>query len=758
LMLTVFIIIGITLYQERKTEKALSALKELASPRALVLRDGIEIRIPSHELVVGDLVIIREGDRIPADGYLVSCTNLSVDESMLTGESLSITKNASDGIFSGTLAVKGHGRAIIDQTGPDTAMGKIGSALAGIEIERTRLQREVDRIVRIVAVASIATALVVFVVYGLTRANWLEGALAGIASSMALLPEEFPVILTVFLALGAWRMSQERVIARRMPAIETLGSVTALCVDKTGTLTLNQMAIEEISSNGILHKIDLSTGKKIAQPFFEEIATYGLLASPINPFDPMDRAFHAIATRDESWNLIREYPVSDRLLAITHIWQSPNNDEYIVATKGAPEAIAKLCSLDQNARTSMMKDVDEATQRGYRVLGVARARISSHNPLPESPEEIPCEFLGLVHLHDPIRPGVIEAVAQCATAGIRTIMLTGDYPGTALSIAKEIGLHYQGGVITGDELEAMDDEQLAKRVALVSIFARVVPSQKLRLIRALKSNGDVVGMTGDGVNDAPALRAADIGIAMGQRGTDVARESAALIITDDDFTSIASGIRHGRRIYANLRKGMSYVIAVHIPIFGMALIPVFVSDWPLVLLPAQIAFLELIIDPACSIVFESEEPDPQIMKEKPRKLQEKILNKQIFLTSLTQGLVVLASTLTVYLWALSSLRSDEQVRSLAFATLMIGNISLILVNRSRSLTILKTMRTRKNKSVKWILASSVSILVLIFNVPWLQTAFNLENLSASEWIIVICSGIGSVLWFEFYKVIRTRSK
>ena len=758
LMLTVFIIIGITLYQERKTEKALSALKELASPRALVLRDGIEIRIPSHELVVGDLVIIREGDRIPADGYLVSCTNLSVDESMLTGESLSITKNASDGIFSGTLVVKGHGRAIIDQTGPDTEMGKIGNALARIEIERTRLQREVDRIVRIVAVASIATALVVFVVYGLTRANWLEGALAGIASSMALLPEEFPVILTVFLALGAWRMSQERVIARRMPAIETLGSVTALCVDKTGTLTLNQMAIEEISSNGILHKIDLSTDKKIAQPFFEEIATYGLLASPINPFDPMDKAFHAIATRDESWNLIREYPVSDRLLAITHIWQSPNSDEYIVATKGAPEAIAKLCSLDQNARTSMMKDVDEATQRGYRVLGVARARISSHNPLPESPEEIPCEFLGLVHLHDPIRPGVIEAVAQCATAGIRTIMLTGDYPGTALSIAKEIGLHYQGGVITGDELEAMDDEQLAKRVALVSIFARVVPSQKLRLIRALKSNGDVVGMTGDGVNDAPALRAADIGIAMGQRGTDVARESAALIITDDDFTSIASGIRHGRRIYANLRKGMSYVIAVHIPIFGMALIPVFVSDWPLVLLPAQIAFLELIIDPACSIVFESEEPDPQIMKEKPRKLQEKILNKQIFLTSLTQGLVVLASTLTVYLWALSSLRSDEQVRSLAFATLMIGNISLILVNRSRSLTIFKTMRTRKNKSVKWILASSVSILVLIFNVPWLQTAFNLENLSASEWIIVICSGIGSVLWFEFYKVIRTRSK
>jgi Ca2+-transporting ATPase len=472
----------------------------------------------------------------------------------------------------------------------------------------------------------------------------------------------------------------------------------------------------------------------------------------------MDKAFHLLGTHDEKWNLIREYPISDQLLAITHIWQIPDADTYVVAAKGAPEAIADLCSMDTASRLAMINDVDDATKRGYRVLGVARARQSSSVALPETPRDFEFEFLGLVHLHDPIRPGVSDAVSLCAKAGVRTIMLTGDYPGTALSIAQEIGLHCQAGVITGDELETLGDADLAIRIREVSVFARVVPSQKLRLIRALKSNGEVVGMTGDGVNDAPALRAADIGIAMGQRGTDVAREAASLIITDDDFSSIASGIRQGRRIYANLRKAMSYVIAVHIPIFGMALIPVFVSDWPLVLLPAQIAFLELVIDPACSVVFESEEADPQIMEEKPRALNEKILNRSLFTTAVIQGLVVLSFTLATYIWALSTTRSDDAVRSITFATLMIGNISLILVNRSRTLSAFSTIRRRKNRTIKWILLAAISILVLVFNVAWLQEAFNLTALAPREWLIAIAAGIGSVIWFEVYKVLRHRSK
>jgi len=750
LMLTVLIVVGISLYQERRTERALIALRDLSSPRALVVRDGIETRIPGIDVVRGDLVILSEGDRVPADGRLVSASNLSADESMLTGESLSVLKKSGDPVYSGTLIVKGYGRAIIESTGAKTELGKIGTALRSIEIERTQLQKEVDRIVRFAAIASIVAALAVVIIYGVTRGNWLEGALAGIAASMALIPEEFPVILTLFLAIGAWRMSKKRVITRRTPVIETLGSATVICVDKTGTLTMNQMVVQEINVNGELYVLsDDAIPEK-----YREIVQCALLASPINAFDPMDKAFHAIASHEENWKLIREYPISDKLLAISHVWDSPTKDGFVVATKGAPEAIAGLCHLDDQKTQVIIRDVDDAADRGFRVLGVAKAKFDYQSELPASPHDFEFEFLGLVYLHDPVRPGVPEAVAECARAGVRTVMITGDYPGTALSIAKEVGLKYQAGVITGMELEKLNDTELAERIKEVSVFARMVPEQKLRLIRALKFNGEVVGMTGDGVNDAPALRAADIGIAMGERGTDVAREAASLVITDDDFTSIAGGIRQGRGIFANLQKAMSYAIAVHVPIFGMALIPVFVADWPLVLLPAQIAFLELIIDPACSVVFESEEADPEIMNRKPRGVNEKIFNKQILGISIAQGSGVLMAVLIVYFWSLISGRSDNQIRTLSFATLMLGNIALILVNRSWHLSIIQTFRERTNKTIKWILGGAIGMLALLINVPLLREAFNLSYLDATDWLLVFSAGFGSVLWFEIYKVTR----
>lgn len=735
LMLTVFIIVGISLFQAHKTERALLALKELSAPKALVIRDGVEFKIPSDQVVRGDLIVIREGDRIPADAKLLSATNLSADESMLTGESLSVSKGQDSLIYSGTLVVRGHGRAIVHSTGAATEIGKIGKELASIEIERTRLQKEVDRIVRIIAIASILAAVSVVIIYGITRDNWLEGALAGIAASMALLPEEFPVVLTVFMALGAWRLSKVQVITRRAPAIETLGSVTVLCVDKTGTLTMNQMSIEEVKP---------------------EIALFGLLASPEHPFDPMDKAFHDVAERDESWTLIREYPLSEELLAITQVWDVPGK-ERVVATKGAPEAIARLCNFDSAQLKELLIDVDAATQAGFRVLGIAQSSLPTTTELPQSPTEFSFTFMGLVRLHDPVRPLVAHSVQELRDAGVRTIMLTGDYPGTAIAIAREIGIDVEGGVITGEELEKLDDLELASRIKTVSIFARVVPTQKLRLIRALKIDGEIVGMTGDGVNDAPALRAADIGIAMGKRGTDVARESASLIITDDDFTSIAKGVQQGRRIYSNLRKAMSYVIAVHIPIFGMTLIPVFYNQWPLVLLPAQIAFLELIIDPASSIVFESEDADPNIMKEKPRKVEEKILSRKIFVSALFQGFSVLIFSLAIYAWALNSEKSEELVRSLTFATLMIGNLSLVLTNRSRTLSIYSTIKSRSNRSVKWILLAGLLVLISIFNIPLLQKAFNLSPLSLIQWLLVFAAGFGSILWYEIKKFVTKKS-
>jgi Ca2+-transporting ATPase len=748
LMLTVFIVIGISLYQASKTEHALEALRDLSSPRALVVRSGIEERIPGKDVVRGDLVILSEGDRVPADGRLVSASNLSIDESMLTGESLSLYKKPEDLIFSGTLIVTGYGRAIIERVGAETELGKIGTALREIKIERTHLQKEIDRLVRVIYVAALAAAVAVVVIYGITRNDWVEGSLAGIAASMALIPEEFPVVLTVFLAIGAWRMSQKGVIARRAAVIETLGSVTVICVDKTGTITMNQMAVHEMKVDGELLVL---SGNPIPIGY-QEITQTALLASPVKPFDPMDKAFHAIASSRENWELVKEYPITDKFMAMSNVWRS--NDGYVVAAKGAPEAIADLCHLDRNQFVAIIQDVDDATKRGFRVLGVARATAAGNFHLPESPDEFQFKYLGLVHLHDPVRPGVPSAVTECALAGVRTVMITGDYPGTALSVAQEVGLNYAAGVITGPELGQMNDLELAEQIKTVSVFARVVPEQKLRLIRALKLNGEIVGMTGDGVNDAPALRAADIGIAMGGRGTDVAREAASLVITDDDFTSIAGGIRQGRGIFASLQKAMSYIIAVHVPIFGMALIPVFVVNWPLVLLPAQIAFLELIIDPASSIVFESEQVDPEIMKRKPRDVNARMFNKHNLGFSLAQGFGVLAVVLAIYIWAFKSGKSDDLVRTMSFGTMMIGNIALVLVNRSQHLSIFQTFRQRKNKTIKWVLGCGIGMLVLLVNIPIARQAFNLSDLNPRQWLLVILAGFGSVLWFEVYKIVK----
>lgn len=748
LMLTVFIVIGISLYQSSRTERALIALRDLSSPRALVARDGMEERIPGKDVVRGDLVILSEGDRVPADGRLVSASNLSVDESMLTGESLSVYKKSGDQVFSGTLIVTGYGRTIIEKTGVRTELGKIGTALQAIEIVRTHLQKEVDRLVRVIYIAALVAAVTVVVIYGMTRNDWVEGSLAGIAASMALIPEEFPVVLTLFLAIGAWRMSQKGVIARRAVVIETLGSATVICVDKTGTITMNQMAVQELKIDGELFVLD---GDPIPDKY-REITQSARLASPIRPFDPMDKAFHAIAPHDEDWELIREYPITDELMAMSNVWDS--KEGYVIAAKGAPEAIASLCHLDDRQIEAIIKDVDDATKRGFRVLGVAKTVFDRNLELPDAPNDFEFHYLGLIHLHDPVRPGVPEAVAECARAGVRTVMITGDYPGTALSVAKEVGLNYEAGVITGPELDKLSDLELAERIKTVSVFARMVPEQKLRLIRALKLDGEVVGMTGDGVNDAPALRAADIGIAMGGRGTDVAREAASLVITDDDFTSIASGIRQGRGVFANLQNAMSYIVAVHVPIFGMALIPVFVTKWPLILLPAQIAFLELIIDPASSIVFESEQTDPDIMSRKPRGINEKIFNKRSLGLSITQGFGVLAVVLAMYLWAINSGKSDDLVRTLSFGTLMLGNIALVLVNRSQHLSIFQTFRERKNKTIKWVLGGGVGMLVLLVNVPIMREAFNLAYLNVTQWILVVLAGFGSVLWFEVYKVTK----
>lgn len=774
LMAFVLVVLAISIYQEHKTENALAALRDLSSPRALVIRDGQQVRIAGRDVVRGDVMLLAEGDRVPADAILVEGTNFSVDESALTGESVPVRKvagsaeqlsadmgqpggDATPWVFSGTLAVKGHAIARAKETGAGTELGKIGAALRTIAAERTPLQREIDRLVTVLAIIGVLAAAVVVVVYGLTRGHWLSGLLAGIATAMALLPEEFPVVLAVFLALGAWRMSQKHVLTRRPPVIETLGSATALCVDKTGTLTMNRMTVREFIVDGHAYPVD-------DRPLPEElhrITEFAMLASPVDPFDPMDKAFRELGAEHlagtehlhDDWTLVREYPLSEKLLALSHVWRSPDGGQFVIAAKGAPEAIADLCHFDAGHLAQLTEQVEEAAAGGQRLLAVAYAYFDGASELPDHQHDYDFRYLGLVGLHDPVRPGVADAVAECRRASVRTIMITGDYPATALAIAREIGLDHEAGCITGRELQTMPADELAERIRTVSVFARMVPDQKLQLVRALQANGEVVGMTGDGVNDAPALKAADIGIAMGANGTDVARESAGLVITDDDFSSIVAGVRQGRGIFDNLRKAMSYVIAVHLPIVGMSLIPVFVADWPLVLLPVQIAFLELIIDPACSVVFEAEQIDPKVMDAPPRGVDEPMFGPRVLAIACLQGLSVLAATICVYLWAVWSQHADDVVRSVTFATLLIGNVALILVNRSWRLTIWRTFRERRNSALKWILAGAPALLVLILTVPALRHAFNFGPLPALGWLIAVVAGFVGVAWFEIYKAV-----
>jgi Ca2+-transporting ATPase len=526
-------------------------------------------------------------------------------------------------------------------------------------------------------------------------------------------------------------------------------------VDKTGTLTMNSMTVRELVVDGQTWPL----GDEPLPERFHEIAAFAVLASPVDPFDPMDKAFKAIGERyltdvgglPEGWQLVKEYPLDEDLLALSHVWRSPAGDEYVVAAKGAPEAVADLCHLDATELAAVEAQVDAATAGGRRVLGVARASIAVDEGLPPEQHDFDFTWLGLAALQDPVRPGVAQAVAECAGAGVRTVMITGDYPGTALAIAREIGLRHEAGVITGPELADLSDDDLARRIRDVSIFARMVPEQKLRLIRALKTDGEVVGMTGDGVNDAPALRASDIGIAMGKRGTDVAREAADLVITDDDFTSIAGGVRQGRGIFDNLRKAMAYILAVHIPIVGMSLVPVFVADWPLVLLPLQIAFLELIIDPACSVVFEAEEIDSNVMRQPPRRVGEPIFGRRVLLIATLQGLSVFATVLGVYLSSVLSDRPDPTTRSLTFATLVIGNLALILVNRSWRLSVWRTFRERRNPTLRWILPVAAAVLVAMISVPGVRRTFDLGPMAAGDWVVAVVAGCVGLLWFEVYK-------
>ncbi len=776
----VFVIIGITLYQERKTERALEALRDLSSPRALVIRDGVEKRIAGREVVRGDILVLAEGDRVPADAVILSCSYMSVDESLLTGESVAVRKvpqrgealakpggDDQSGIYSGTMVVQGKGFAEVRATGFRTELGKIGKALQSVEVEKTRLSIEIDRLVRNVAILGLGLCITVVVVYGMTRENWTQGFLAGITLAMAIMPEEFPVVLTIFLALGAWRISHKHVLTRRVPVIETLGAATVLCVDKTGTLTENRMTVRTISrfdyDSSHEHEsytVDYASKESLPEAF-HEIVEYSILACQIDPFDPMEKAFNQLGERylhdtehlHHNWSLEQEYPLSRQLLAMSHVWHSPDSDDYVTAAKGAPEAIADLCHFDAVQMARLDADVGALARDGMRVLGVAKAHFR-RAAMPEEQHEFEFEYLGVIGFDDPTRPTVPGAVAECYTAGIRVVMITGDYPETARCIARQIGLRPADECITGPELDSMDDAALRERVRTVNLFARVVPEQKLRLVNALKANGEIVAMTGDGVNDAPALKAAHIGIAMGGRGTDVAREAAGLVLLDDDFSSIVQAVRLGRRIFDNLKKAMVYILAVHVPIAGLSLLPVLFGWKDLILFPVHIVFLELIIDPACSIVFEAESEEADVMQRPPRSTTARLFGRSSIILGLVQGVSVLVIVLAVFATArFYRGQSAEDARTLTFTTLIVANLGLILTNRSWSRTIFSMFKLRNN-ALWGMLIGAPLFLGLVLYTPFLRNLFHFTTLHPVDLAIALAAGAASILWFEGLKAVR----
>lgn len=728
LLLMVVIVIGTTLYQEGRAEKALEALNAIAAPHAKVRRGGKQQMLPSADLVVGDVVILAEGDRVPADLRIVQGANLMLDESTLTGESLPVAKNLGEQLGSGSMLVSGRAIAVVTAVGAQTELGKISTGLSEEGVSRTRLQSEVNRLVKVVATLAVIAAIGITLVLLLTRDSMGQALLAGIASAMAMIPEELPVVLTLFFAIGAWRMTKERVLTRKSAAIETLGSVTAICVDKTGTLTMNKLDVDQL--------IDHGNEKEL--PYFAQ------LASPLESADPVDVAFHSLGDQARSLQLVREYPLEPNWPAMTLVWDA--GDHYVVATKGAPETVARMAGQDAS---TLSQRVHEAALGGRRIIGVAGIRIPK-GELPATQQEFSLEYKGLVALRDMLRPGVKEAIDECHAAGIRVIMITGDFIGTAREIASEVGLA-DTGELTGSELDQLTDEELAERVKTLTVCARMTPSHKLRLVKALRDNNEVVAMTGDGVNDAPALKLADISIAMGMRGTDVAREASKLIITDDDFTSIVAGIRRGRGIYDGIRKSVAYIIAVHIPLLGMAILPILFFDWPLILLPAMVAFLEIIIDPACTIVFQAEPLDPNIMKRKPRPVDQSLFNFQTLGVALVQGAVVLALVIAQYFYLVAQGRPEEEVRSVTLLLMVFSNLMLILTNRSWNLGLVSTLIHRRNPSVWWITGITLALVTSILLIPGLSGAFGLGVTTPGDWLMAAVLSVVGIVWFEFYK-------
>ncbi len=779
----VFVVIGITLVQERRTQRALESLRDLSAPRAMVIRDGLEQRIAGRDVVRGDRLVLHEGDRIAADALLLS-GQLSADESLLTGEAVPVSKvpvsegamtaafaapggDATAFLFASTVVTRGVGTAEVRATAGATAIGRVGEALAGTIEPPSGLQIASRRLVRNLGIAALllagAQVLLGWLWDGRTLLNSL---LSGIALAMAILPEEIPVIITVFLALGAWRISKQKVLTRRQSAVEALGAITVLAVDKTGTLTQNRMTVAELATVDARFNPE---GAKDLPEVFHPLAEFAMLATPADPFDPMEKAIQAFGQQwlagTEHAHDDRvpefEYALSTEILAMTKVFASKDSSLHLLATKGAPEAVADLCHLSAARIAAIRVQVEAMAERGLRVLGVAMGRwqglaaVNGSPAWPISQHDFDFSFLGLVGLADPPRAEVPAAIAQCRKAGVRVIMMTGDHPATARAIASQVGLSERPEVISGPEIATLNETELLARLHRVDLCARLQPAQKLQLVQALRAAGEVVAMTGDGVNDAPALKAADVGIAMGERGTDVAREAAALVLLDDSFAHIVAAIRQGRRIFDNIGKATRFVFAVHVPIIALALVPALLK-WPALLLPVHIVLLELLIDPACSVVFEAEPEESGVMDRAPRERDATPFSRANLWAGMLQGGGLAVILLVGHGVMVACGMAQAQSRSAVFVALVLGVLLLIAANRHPSRSVLAGI----DASNPWLWRMAVAVLILlglVFSVPALRQIMGLAVVDGSVLSASTAMGCLSVIWLLIaWRISRVR--
>jgi Ca2+-transporting ATPase len=739
--------LGLVIFQDARSERALKALNALAEPQARVIRNGVTRSVPSGELVPGDIVLLGEGGRIPADSVLVDGDALEVDESALTGESSPSTKKPAgaqllsdelqppgeaetSSLFAATLIVRGQGVARIVRTGTSTEVGRIGVELGEAVEEPTLVQRDVRRLVGIIGVLAVGFCLAVALVYGLLRGDWLAGALSGLTLAISLVPEEFPMVLTIFMALGSLRLARHNVLVRRSAVVETLGATTLLCVDKTGTITENRMALRSVWRSG--RRFELSGGRPAGA---DSVVHAAQMASALRPHDPMDLAVHNASSKRPAGSPLRSYPLRPDFLAFVQVWPTAGGG-VIYAAKGAHEALVPLC--DEERGDEAEAAAHELGSEGMRVLAVATAQFADDPQL--EPAAIRYRLEGLLGFEDPVRSDVPQALAEAQRAGVSVAMITGDFPATALASARAAGISTTGGVVTGADLAKAADVPVEAR-----IFARIMPGQKLALVQAFRQAGHVTAMTGDGINDAPALAAADIGIAMGQRGTDVAREAADLILLDDRFASIVRGIALGRRIFANLRRAMTYITAVHIPVAGLALIPILVGLPPM-LFPMHLVLLELLIDPLCSIVFEGERSESGAMQRSPRRRDERLFGRRELMLAIVQGTVVLASVFAFYAWLNASNVGEQIARAGAFVALVTGHLSLALAESSS----LGQPLLARGRGVFWaIVAGAVLLVTASLTVPFLlevlRFAMPPRSILAMSMFIGLVSGGWSVV-------------